>query len=330
MEAQYLRARWYDVAKGRFTQRDKWPPDIATPLSFHDYLYVVNNPLNWLDPTGYKPDSIDQVGEIDIDQLVHEGTLNVCYQYSCNCGWIDWAHALSGMQSQQSLAYKILKPLKAQVEWDRYPTAFRSRVVVVRSWVGFKGLFKVPTVTDYALIPEENLSTKSQRYSIAASVFVEHSMNVEQFHDSFGRFSDSGFSEEDLPSNLIGLYMTLQIENGTSYRDALKEVFKLCNVTDEDTSKAIYRDVYKEGALFIEGWRRWDARLIPIIMSDPCRFSNTCLAPRTWPTQFSDLYHRAKEAKSQGLWRWLRANDPGDFVLTDVENLLLLRPYRIH
>ena len=46
VEAQYLRARWYDVATGRFTSRD--------PLNAeHPYAYVNNNPLNWIDPTGY-------------------------------------------------------------------------------------------------------------------------------------------------------------------------------------------------------------------------------------------------------------------------------------
>ena len=46
VEAQYLRARWYDVAAGRFTSRD--------PLNAeHPYAYVNNNPLNWIDPTGY-------------------------------------------------------------------------------------------------------------------------------------------------------------------------------------------------------------------------------------------------------------------------------------
>ena len=45
--AQYLHARWYDVATGRFTSRDPMQADLTS------YIYATSNPINYVDPTGY-------------------------------------------------------------------------------------------------------------------------------------------------------------------------------------------------------------------------------------------------------------------------------------
>jgi len=62
---QYLRARWYDGATGRFTQVDLL--DLNRP-----YMYALNNPINWRDPTGYFADetiknSLKPQTEIDLN-----------------------------------------------------------------------------------------------------------------------------------------------------------------------------------------------------------------------------------------------------------------------
>ncbi len=52
VEAQYLRARWYDVATGRFTSRDPWEGDPLRPISLLPYPYASDNPVNRTDPSG--------------------------------------------------------------------------------------------------------------------------------------------------------------------------------------------------------------------------------------------------------------------------------------
>lgn len=48
----YLRARYYQPGVGRFTARDPWRGDVFQPLTLHPYVYVQNDPMNRLDPSG--------------------------------------------------------------------------------------------------------------------------------------------------------------------------------------------------------------------------------------------------------------------------------------
>jgi len=55
---QYLRARWYQPAIGRFTQGDPFPGVLALPLTLNPYVYGLNSPTNFTDPTGKDPLSL--------------------------------------------------------------------------------------------------------------------------------------------------------------------------------------------------------------------------------------------------------------------------------
>ena len=57
---QYLRARYYDPGTGRFVQEDTFLGYVQTPLSLNLYIYVQNNPLNYIDPSGNVSTSISQ------------------------------------------------------------------------------------------------------------------------------------------------------------------------------------------------------------------------------------------------------------------------------
>jgi RHS repeat-associated protein len=48
----YLRARMYDPQLMRFTSRDPVRGKFNHPMSLHVYLYCLNDPVNWIDPTG--------------------------------------------------------------------------------------------------------------------------------------------------------------------------------------------------------------------------------------------------------------------------------------
>ena len=48
----YLWARWYSPVTGRFNRFDPYGGNNQDPQSLHKYLYVHNNPVNGIDPTG--------------------------------------------------------------------------------------------------------------------------------------------------------------------------------------------------------------------------------------------------------------------------------------
>lgn len=50
---QYLRARYYDAANGRFLTKDTYLGETNDPLSRNLYTYTQNNPVNYVDPSGH-------------------------------------------------------------------------------------------------------------------------------------------------------------------------------------------------------------------------------------------------------------------------------------
>lgn len=49
---EYLRARWYDPATGRFNRLDPFAGNLNDPLSLHKYLYTHGDPIGGIDPSG--------------------------------------------------------------------------------------------------------------------------------------------------------------------------------------------------------------------------------------------------------------------------------------
>lgn len=59
---QYMNARFYDANTGRFLSQDAWTGDPAAPWTQHLYAYAGNNPINFIDPTGYFFEEILGIG----------------------------------------------------------------------------------------------------------------------------------------------------------------------------------------------------------------------------------------------------------------------------
>jgi RHS repeat-associated protein len=55
---EYLRARYYDAATGRFLSRDPWWVRALVSQSSNRYVYVLNNPANCADPHGLECDPL--------------------------------------------------------------------------------------------------------------------------------------------------------------------------------------------------------------------------------------------------------------------------------
>ncbi|MDQ0172398.1 RHS repeat-associated core domain-containing protein [Paenibacillus tundrae] len=62
---QYLRARWYDPGMARFIGEDTYEGELNDPLSLNLYSYVHNNPLKYVDPSGHRRSSNNEIEKMD-------------------------------------------------------------------------------------------------------------------------------------------------------------------------------------------------------------------------------------------------------------------------
>jgi RHS repeat-associated protein len=49
---EYLRARYYSSAQGRFTSQDPFSGMLSNPATQNPYVYEANNPVRYTDPSG--------------------------------------------------------------------------------------------------------------------------------------------------------------------------------------------------------------------------------------------------------------------------------------
>lgn len=178
------------------------------------YQYVRGNPTNWLDPFGREPER-DKVGTE--------------YVYSCNCGWIDWNHAVV---RGQGLIEAIEERQTGTWGWDSLSTHSSE----ARTF----GPIQFSSFTAGEVLVSTNLSSELEIYRVALGIFVS-AENLFEAHQG-GEFiaprawvaefrtHPSTFSEEDLMSNLIGFHRGLMARRGVGEDQSEKEIEKMCGV----------------------------------------------------------------------------------------------------
>jgi len=139
--------------------------------------------------------------------------------YTCNCGWIDTGHANPGKSRRP---YIGAVALWEQIEKENgrrskdangFLVQYRQDMRTLIFGVGEDGMYFV----QYGL-------TRAQKESVALAIFIEISLRFENMQASFpyNLGTDSGFSQEDLVSNLVGFY--LAIRPGKDYMQLCKPV----------------------------------------------------------------------------------------------------------
>jgi RHS repeat-associated protein len=65
----YLRSRYYNVYLNQFIQPDTIVPDPRTPADWNRYAYTRNNPVNYVDPSGYIAEKESKRAEFLLEKL---------------------------------------------------------------------------------------------------------------------------------------------------------------------------------------------------------------------------------------------------------------------
>ncbi len=94
----YYGARYYDPEIGRFITEDTYQGDLGNPISQNQFIYVLQNPLKYVDPTGHY--SIDAINEDMTCITVEEGDIfsQISYDFYGDVEFIDLLALINGIE----------------------------------------------------------------------------------------------------------------------------------------------------------------------------------------------------------------------------------------
>lgn len=168
--------------------------------------------------------------ELDID--------NGRLVYTCNCGWVDTGHANPQKTNRayigaSSLWEQIISETGRSSRWpdaNGFRVGYRQDMVKYKISIGETGFYLV----NHGL-------TTAQKESVALAIFMGISTRFEDLQASwpYNWAMDSGFSEEDLVSDLIGFYKA--VRPATDY-------MSLCGPVSKAASHAVWKKFGAVGA----------------------------------------------------------------------------------
>ncbi len=112
----YYRARFYDPQIGRFISKDRFKVHSQEPRRYNPYAYVLNNPINYIDPTGYEDKcpsglwtGVGAAGEGHFVIGVWANTITVCCttKPSLCCGFVSVGGSLGAEASASADAIAV-------------------------------------------------------------------------------------------------------------------------------------------------------------------------------------------------------------------------------
>lgn len=290
----YLRARYYTSSMGRFLTRDTWAGNTNNPISFNQWLYAYGNPIKYQDPSGYVPD------ETGINESRHV--------YSCNCGWLDLAHA------KPSKSEDIFKLLNAR---PTIPSNVRIREDALLISLRLK--LKMNIEGRQHIVVKTMLSDQAKK-EVGLGMFMAREESKEGLQ-AWAFWAHTSFAEEDLVSDLIGFYMRdLGMTEDARDNDAnWRWLAKTCGFPeDKEEAKKWSLDVFESypGYEQIEEWGNPRLACTNDIQSK-------CGLSRKWPTVFTTISPQ-KPSVNGNWWLYRGWDQDGVFLGTEIQDVYFL------
>lgn len=227
-------------------------------------------------------------------------------EFTCKCGWIDWTH---GVKSDER-AFALVDDLRyATNNFGAHPLLNSNWGISFGVPVGFGEGHDIDLFSGVAVIPHNQLTSRG-KIGMAVSIFMDANEHFEELQGMHswapfvgGKFQSSYYSEEDLPSDIIGFYVGYQrLETGSSSRQIRRQVQEICGAVGVTTSLNVFREVYANGTLVETNWSNWYPKYRPLTGCSALH----CIGDRTWPSQFATLTFRRAHPQVNGIWWWHR------------------------
>lgn len=181
-----------------------------------------------------------------ISRIPKEDEIPDRYNFTANCGWIDWSHAQPGLS--RNLIARVQSASDALRTAGGTSTAGQLNTPSMQSSAG--GIVLSSTSLSIQLL--RPLSSQ-EVLSVALSIFKRISLVFETLQEWTDPIGHSSFSQEDLPSNLIGFYRAVMNYSRSDIEDFCGLVTadnpirrtvsnsRFCSVVDISSSLQEYR-----------------------------------------------------------------------------------------
>lgn len=235
--------------------------------------------------------------------------------YTCNCGWVDLGHLNPNSARPEIGATNLWRAMRAEgpavrrnacdprlqdkVMYGVAGSYLRARMArcaddpYLRFADGATG-FRLRYRQDHAgytgrpgregIFLVKHGLTETRARAVALSIFMDISHRFEQFQSSIPLrwMTDSGYSQEDLVSNLIGFYIGLGIVSKA-------QAIAACHPVSQATAENIWR---QQGAVGANKNRSFSPQFQPSVMDDAvalmCR-DDCAHQPRRFPAEFQTI-----------------------------------------
>jgi RHS repeat-associated protein len=281
----FLRARNYNPQLGRFISRDAWGGDYLEPLSLNLWNYGYSNPVKYTDPSGRVPT------ENEINRGRHV--------YSCNCGWIDFAHANPESSSD------IFRLLDARPSiLGNVPVREDVLLVTMRMFFTSSGIS-----ADINTVIRKGI-TGQTRNAVALGMFLEREEHREWLQ-ALSPWARTSFSEEDLTSDLIGFYMrTMGMFSARDVNLSWNWLSRVCGFPeDKEDARKWSLEVFDEYPQF-QQIKAWGAPKLVCTSA----INEECWSIRKWPPVFTTI--NPEKPRVDGDWWLYRGIDQDGLFLT--------------
>jgi hypothetical protein len=198
--------------------------------------------------------------------------------YTCNCGWIDTGHANPG--GARRLWEKIRDEVHEEDHRLNNHHTIRGRPCFVISYYQGMGnrVFQVLHSDLYLVRRRLSLQRKKE---VALAIFIDISLGFERMQSNafWSRFTDSGFSAEDLTSNLIGFHRAVE---GIS----LERAMSVCGRVSREAAYKVYEAHLPQGIGAVKVYEFFKPYLFPC---------EECTSDAAFPDEFRSVRPAAQD-----------------------------------